>query len=132
MTYFEQALSALHRLPAHPDTQAQAIDLRLDLRRALFPLGEIERIFVYLQEAQTLAEVLGDHHRLGRVSASLSNHFMQVGEPDRALASGRHALAIATDLGEVGLAVMVQHHLGLVYGGLGDYPRAVECFRKWA
>jgi predicted ATPase len=40
-TYFEQALDALHRLPAHPDTQAQAIDLRVDLRRALFPLGEL-------------------------------------------------------------------------------------------
>ena len=40
VTYFEQALDALHRLPAHPDTQAQAIDLRLDLRSALFPLGE--------------------------------------------------------------------------------------------
>ena len=130
VTYFEQALGALHRLPAHPDTQAQAIDLRLDLRRALFPLGELERIFVYLQEAQTLAEALGDHHRLGWVSASLINSFMQVGEPDRALASGLRALAIATDLGEVGLAVTAQHGLGLVYCSLGDYPRAVECFRK--
>ena len=114
VTYFEQALDALHRLPAHPDMQAQAIDLRLDLRRALFLLGELKRVFVYLQEAQTLAEVLGDHHRLGRVSASLINSFMQVGEYDRALASGRRALAIATDLGEVGLAVMAQHHLGNV------------------
>ena len=51
VTYFEQALGALQRLPERPDTQAQAIDLRLDLRSALFPLGELERIFVYLQEA---------------------------------------------------------------------------------
>ena len=51
VTYFEQALGALQRLPEHPDTQAQAIDLRLDLRSALFPLGELERIFVCLQEA---------------------------------------------------------------------------------
>jgi tetratricopeptide (TPR) repeat protein len=130
VSYFEQALDALHRLPAHPDTQAQAIDLRLDLRGALFLLGELERAFVCLQEAQTLAEVLGDHHRLGRVSASLTNSFMQVGEYDRALASGRRVLAIATDLGEVGLAVMAQHHLGFVYSSLGDYPRAVECYRK--
>ena len=51
VTYFEQALGALQRLPERPDTQAQAIDLRLDLRSALLPLGELERIFVYLQEA---------------------------------------------------------------------------------
>jgi tetratricopeptide (TPR) repeat protein len=130
VTYFEQALDALHRLPAHPDMQAQAIDLRLDLRKALFPLGEIERVHVYLQEAQTLAEALGDHHRLGWASVWLVNSFMQVGEPDRALASSRHALAIATDLGEVGLAVAAQHLLGLVYGSLGDYPRAVECYQQ--
>jgi tetratricopeptide (TPR) repeat protein len=130
VTYFEQALDALHRLPAHPDTQAQAIDLRLDLRRALFLLGEIERVFVCLQEAQILAEALGDHHRLGWVFANLINPFMQLCEHDRALASGQRALAIATDLGEVGLAVMAQHHLGIVYRSLGDYPRAVECFRK--
>src|SRR5712692_6849582 len=37
---FEQALSALAQLPEHRDTLAQAIDLRLDLRNALAPLGE--------------------------------------------------------------------------------------------
>jgi tetratricopeptide (TPR) repeat protein len=130
LTYFEQALSALHRLPAHPDTQAQAIDLRLDLRRALQPLGELERVFVCLQEAQLLAEALGDHYRLGWVSANLINPFMQVGDHDRALAAGQRALAIATDLGEVGLAFMARHNLGIVYCSLGDYPQAVECFRK--
>jgi tetratricopeptide (TPR) repeat protein len=130
VTYFEQALSALHWLPAHPDTQAQAIDLRLDLRKALFPLGELERVFVYLQEAQTLAEALGDQHRLGWASAWLINQFLQVGEPDRALATGLRTLTIATDLGEVGLAVAAQHLLGLVYCTLGDYPRAVAYYRK--
>jgi len=89
VTYFEQALSALQRLPASSDTHAHAIDLRLDLRRALYPLGEIERIFVCLQEAQTLAEALGDHHRLGWVSAYLLAYFLQTGEPDHALASGQ-------------------------------------------
>src|SRR5206468_8054544 len=55
VTSFEQALDALHRLPARPDTQAQAIDLRLDLRNVLWPLGEFGRIFVCLQDATALA-----------------------------------------------------------------------------
>src|SRR5439155_3644751 len=67
---FEQALGALHHLPARPDNQAQAIDLRLDLRHALMPLGELRQILVYLREAAVLAEALGDQHRLGRISAS--------------------------------------------------------------
>jgi tetratricopeptide (TPR) repeat protein len=130
VTYFEQALSSLQRLPASPDAHAQAIDLRLDLRRALYPLGEIERIFVCSQEAQTLAEALGDHHRLGWVTAYLLAHFVAVGEPDHAFVAGQSALAIAADLGEVGLTVVAQHHLGTVYRNLGDYRRAVEYFRK--
>ena len=47
----------------------QAIDLRLDLRSAIYPLGELGRILVYLREAAALAEALGDQHRLGWVSA---------------------------------------------------------------
>jgi class 3 adenylate cyclase/tetratricopeptide (TPR) repeat protein len=130
VTYFEQALEALHRLPECPDTQAQAIDLRLDLRSALFPLSEIERIFVYLQEAEVLAGALSDQHRLGWVSVYLLAHFVQVGDPDRALAAGQRALAIAADLGDIGLTVTAQNFLGQVYRILGDYRRAVECFQK--
>ena len=37
---------------------------------------------------------------------------MQAGEPDHALASGQRALAIAADLGDVGLTVTAQHYLG--------------------
>jgi tetratricopeptide (TPR) repeat protein len=130
VTYFEQALEALHWLPERPDTQAQAIDLRLDLRSALFPLSEIERIFVSLQEAEALARALSDQHRLGWVSAYLLTHFLQTGEPDDALASGQRALAIAADLGDIGLTVTTQNYLGQGYHSLGDYRRAGECFQK--
>jgi tetratricopeptide (TPR) repeat protein len=130
VTSFEQALGALQRLPVHPDTQAQAIDLRLDLRSALWPLGEIERNFVSLQEANTLAEVLGDQHRLGWVAAYLLAHFVFACGPDHALASGQRALVIATALREVGLTVTAQHYLGHAYRSLGDYRLAVEFCQK--
>src|SRR5262249_18077237 len=130
VTYFEQALEALHWLPERPDTQAQAIDLRLDLRSALFPLSEIERIFVYLQEAEGLARALSDQHRLGWVSAYLLTHFLQTCELDHALASGQRVLAIAADLGDIGLTVTAQNFLGQFYCRWGDYRRAVECFQK--
>jgi predicted ATPase/class 3 adenylate cyclase/DNA-binding winged helix-turn-helix (wHTH) protein len=127
---FEQALGALQHLSDSRDTRAQAIDLRLALRNALWSLGELERLFVCLQEAEGLAEALGDHHRLGWVSAYLLAHFLQAGEPDDALASGQRALAIATALGDVGLTVTVQNYLGHLSRSLGDYRRAVEYYRK--
>jgi hypothetical protein len=40
---FEQALDALQHLPEGHDTHVQAIDLRLDLRSAIYPLGEPAR-----------------------------------------------------------------------------------------
>jgi class 3 adenylate cyclase len=43
--YFEQALSTLPHLPEQRHTREQAIDLRLALRPALFPLGDLARIF---------------------------------------------------------------------------------------
>jgi DNA-binding winged helix-turn-helix (wHTH) protein/tetratricopeptide (TPR) repeat protein len=127
---FEQALDALQHLPEGHDTHVQAIDLRLDLRSAIYPLGELERILVYLREAAALAEALGDQHRLGWVSAFLTTHYTQVGEPDHALTCGQRTLAIATNLEDVGLTVMAQHNLGQVYRNLGDYRRAVACYQK--
>ena len=127
---FEQALDALQHLPEGHDTHVQAIDLRLDLRSAIYPLGELERILVYLREAAALAETLDDQHRMGWVSAFLTTHYTQVGEPDHALTCGQRTLAIATNLEDVGLTVMAQHNLGQVYRNLGDYRRAAVCFQK--
>ena len=67
--YFEQALSALAHLPEQRDTREQAIDLRLALRSALRPSGDLERILACLREAEALAEALDDPRRLGQVSA---------------------------------------------------------------
>ena len=126
---YEHALETVSQLPASRDTHEQAIDLRLALRNVLWTLGELGRLFVTLQEAERLAEALGDPHRLGWVSVYLLAHFAQVCDPDRALAAGQRALAMATALGDRGLTVVAQHYLGGVYRSLGDYRRAVECFQ---
>ena len=73
--YFEQALSALPHLPEQRDTREQAIDLRLALRSALLPSGDLGRILAALREAEALAEALDDPRRLGQISVFLSNHF---------------------------------------------------------
>ena len=53
--YFEQGLRALAHLPEMRDTCEQAIDLRLALRAALHPCGDLGRAMAYLREAETLA-----------------------------------------------------------------------------
>ena len=74
---FEQALATLEHVPDSRATAEQAIDLRLGLRTALYVLGEApERLLDHLCRAETLAQTLGDHLRLGRVYAEDGPQFL--------------------------------------------------------
>jgi class 3 adenylate cyclase/tetratricopeptide (TPR) repeat protein len=128
--YFEQALRALPHLPETRDTLEQAIDLRFNLRNALLPFVEYDQIFDHLRAAQTLAEALHDQRRLGQAFAYLAESFRLTGELDRAVESGERARALATAFGDFALEVMAHHFLGATYHAMGDYHRAVDCFRK--
>jgi tetratricopeptide (TPR) repeat protein len=123
----EQALVALSHLPESHATLDQAIDLRFDLRNALLPLGDQARIFDYLREAETLAQVLDDRQRLGQVSVYMTESFRMMSDLDHAVESGQRALALATTLGDVGLQVRANFYVGSVYYDLGDYRRAIQC-----
>jgi class 3 adenylate cyclase/DNA-binding winged helix-turn-helix (wHTH) protein/tetratricopeptide (TPR) repeat protein len=126
---FEQALEIVPHLPEGRVTLTQAIDLRLALHSALYLLGEHGRVFVNLQDAQALAEALGDAHRLGWVATYLLAHFAVACAPAQALVCGQRALAIASDLGEVGMTVTAQTWLGSLYRSLGDYRRSMEFYQ---
>src|SRR5262249_60818614 len=114
-TYFEQALAALGRLPESRDTLELAIDLRFDLRNSLYPLGESERAYAYLQEAEALAGALEDPRRLGWVSIYMSNYAWTTGDPERAVEVGLRALGIASTVEDLALQVETAYRLGLTY-----------------
>jgi class 3 adenylate cyclase/tetratricopeptide (TPR) repeat protein len=126
----EQALAALKHLPESRATQEQAIDLRFDLRNALWGLGEFGQMLDHLRQAETLAQALDDQPRLGRVSAYMCRYFNDMGDHNAAVASGQHALAVAETLRDVALQAMVHHSLGRAYHFLGDHRRAVELLRR--
>jgi tetratricopeptide (TPR) repeat protein len=94
VAYFEQALIALQHLPESHDTLTLAIDLRLDLRQSLYPLGEFARILDYLREAEIFAKALGEQNRLGWIAAYMLNYLVITGKPDRAIEIGQRALGI--------------------------------------
>ena len=130
VTYFEQALMSLQHVPERRDTLEQAIDLRLDLRNALASLAELERMYAYLREAETLAEALHDNYRLGRISAYLAHYFYIRGDQEQAIACRQRTLALAMPLGEVSLQAGANFYLGQTYGALGDYRRALTFLRQ--
>jgi tetratricopeptide (TPR) repeat protein len=124
--YFKQALAVPPHLPETHDTREQAIDLRLALRTALFPLGDSESILPYLREAEALADALGDHPRLGQVSRFLSDHFRDMGAYDQAIAAAQRALMLAKASGDVVLYALANRYLGGAYYCVGNYRWAID------
>jgi class 3 adenylate cyclase/tetratricopeptide (TPR) repeat protein len=127
---YEQALAALAHLPEHRTLHEQAVDLRLDLYSAHFVLGQQERILHDLHEAETLAEALDDARRLGLVSVSMAQYFLNARQYDRAMASSQRALALAAASGDHHTPIEAHNFLGLVYFLQGDYRQAMDANRR--
>ncbi len=122
VTYLEQALMALAHLPETRETLEQAIDVRLELRNALFPLGELGRIQGYLREAEALSRSLDDQRRLGWVSAYMSGeHVHTGGRVTDVRACAQRVEAIGRTLGDASLQVAAQYYLLMACHLAGDY-----------
>src|SRR5262245_60592525 len=128
--YFEQALEALQHLPKTRETLERAIDLRFELRPALFALGDLQKVIEHLREAERLAHALGDQLRLGRVSLHKSHYLWSTGHAAEARASAEAALAIAEALGDFPLQVGANHYLGAICLTSGNYRQAETFLRK--
>ena len=125
---YDQALVALGHLEESRETIEKAIDLRFGLRNALHPLGEFDRYLDRLHEARDLADGLGDRRRLGWALAYLTHGYAVMGDYERAIASGEAALV--EPVGELGVRVVAGVYLGVAYHYSGDYPQAIDCFRR--
>src|SRR5262249_32629812 len=129
---FEQSLDALRLLPADRDALGRELDLRIDLRQTLYPLGRFADLRDHLREAERLAETLEDPLRLGQISPYVSNYACITGDLPRALASGQRALALAEGIGDRRLVVEANLRLGQVHWNLGRYQDALKFFRAAA
>src|SRR5262245_2767468 len=127
---FEQALAAVGRLPEDRDTVAQAIDLRVELRDWLMPLGEQDRLARYAREAEQLALRHDDHHRLAVVIGHLAHHHWTMGEQDMAMEYANRMLVLAERLGDPSLRTAGSFYLGEACHAIGDVRRAVEVLRE--
>jgi len=125
----EEALAALHHLPETPQTREQEIDVRLELRGALYPLGEFEKMRTYLREAETMASTISDSRRLGLASIHTAEYFRQTGQFAEARTLAEKALDLGDKQQDLPLKLYASHYLGLACNALGDYRRASEVLR---
>jgi class 3 adenylate cyclase/tetratricopeptide (TPR) repeat protein len=131
LAYFEQALTALGHLPETRETRVEAIDLRFDLRAALFPLADFERIDKYLREAEALAKSLDDQRRLGWTLAHIAANLLGArGSTTEARMCADQVQAIGETLADVPLLVAAQYyqfHIGYMSG---DYRGTEDTCRR--
>ncbi len=124
--FFEQALAALTHLPETQETLEQSVDLRLGLRNALFPMGEVETGLGHLRDAEPIASTLGDERRLALISAYMSEHSRLTGHSADAVSYAQKVQVMAEKLGDFSLKVVANYYLGTAYFTAGDYRRAGE------
>jgi class 3 adenylate cyclase/tetratricopeptide (TPR) repeat protein len=122
----EQALQALAHLPEDGATRELAIEVRLALGGPLGALGEHRRQLALLGEAEALARALDDRARLGQVLVQMARVLRITGDHDGAIAAGRKALELATELSKSALREQASYSLGQTYYGIGDFGRAAE------
>ena len=130
IAHLEQALGTLRRLPETRETTELAIDLRLDLRNAVLPLGDYARIGEYLHEAEGLARTLGDSHRLGRIATFMVTQCRVTGDYDESVKFGQEALSLGRTLGDRAIEVPATSLLGLTHTARGEFSDAVTLLER--
>jgi tetratricopeptide (TPR) repeat protein len=129
VAYFEQALAALGRLPEDPARLEQAVDLRLELRNSLHPLGDPDRVLTCLREAEVIARRLDDPRRLARVFSFMTQHYRLIGDLDLAVESAERAVALTDRAREAPLWIVANTYLGAAHDARGEYGRAAGILR---
>lgn len=125
---YEQALEVVAEASQGAERLQHAIDLRFELRNALQPLGERERMTTVLQDAAELAQQLGDPARIGWVQSYLTDHYWIMGQTREAAAAGEQALRIGSEQDDLALQVVTRLPLGLLHHTRGDYHQAMSHF----
>jgi class 3 adenylate cyclase/tetratricopeptide (TPR) repeat protein len=126
----EQALAALAHLPESRERMERAVDLRFDLRHALWPLGTMDRILTALHEAETLAEALADRRRMGLAAAYLCTSSYGVAAHDLAVSAGERARAHGEAVGDLDLRVVAGSNLGQAHMARTDYRLGVDILER--
>jgi tetratricopeptide (TPR) repeat protein len=129
IVHLERALETVRRLPGTRETAELTIDLRIDLRNALVPLGDA-RIGEHLHEAEVLARMLGDQHRLARIATFMVIQNVGTGDYDGAVRFGREALSIAQTLGDRPIEVVATSVLGVTHVARGEFSIAVTLLER--
>ena len=123
--FFERALTVLKKLPETPDNLRKAVDLRFELRNALLPSFETDRILHSLDELDPILARLGDKQRSARYAAFRCNHHFLIGQQRRAIEFGETGVHLARECADRVVLGESLFRVGQCYQALGEYRQAI-------
>jgi class 3 adenylate cyclase/tetratricopeptide (TPR) repeat protein len=128
--YFQSTIDAVDRLPGSIEREQQAIDLRIEARLALAPLGSIEQWFGLCRDAEARSEkILDEQRRLASIVAkAVALNFY--GAPFDAITASEQAVALANALGATAWLGYAEYVLGQAYFIAGRYRDAERLFNQ--
>ncbi|QWG14840.1 AAA family ATPase [Bradyrhizobium sediminis] len=126
--YFQTAIDAVDRLPDSVEREQRAIDLRIEARLALAPLGSIEQWFGLCRDAEARSEKIGDEQRrlASIVAKAVALNFY--GAPFDAITASEQAVALANTLAATAWLGYAEYVLGQAYFIAGRYRDAERLF----
>jgi tetratricopeptide (TPR) repeat protein len=130
VAHFEHALQIAEKRQQTKEALEQTIDLRFELRNALWALGRFEAILNHLADSAPLVEKLDDPVRKGWISVFEAASLWQLGRWEQAIETAERALDVSEQTNDLSLEVAAHFYLGCPLMTAGDYVRAEEMFQK--
>ena len=118
---------AVDHLPVE-ERATLAIDLRIELRHALTPLGRVQQTLDCLNAAEQLALQLNDNARLARIFSFTTNCLVLQARYAEALVTGERALALAGD--DARLQNATKTYIARARQARGEYQMAIGLFEE--
>jgi predicted ATPase/class 3 adenylate cyclase len=132
LNFLDAALDALKKLPRTRTHLEKEIDLRHNMRSALFPLGRHDDWADHVRKAELLARELKDNARLAKCYNYLASHHWIRGRHKDAIKLGEDGLRLAESAGDFSVAVTTKFHLGIPLLYTGEFERQVALHREVA
>ena len=127
--FFDQAIDAQDYLAPSEEGMGHQIDLRFELRAALFPTAGISRVLTCSERRCGWRSSWGDPRRIGWATAFHARDLTLFGRPGEALVLAARALETAGEDEE--LIVVGRSYLALAAYSRGTTGSARRCWASW-
>ena len=128
--FLEASLTALTKLPRTRKHIEQEIDLRFNMRSALFPLGRHDDWADHVRVAQSLAEEIDDKSHLANAYNYLAGHLWIRGRHEEAIKLGMESCRLSQSIGDLSLRVTTRLHLGIPYLYTGEIEKQITLHQE--